>query len=89
MARTEPGFDHMANVTIRNLPDSVHRALKIRAAQHGRSTEAEIREILALAAMPADRVRIGDELRALGQAFGGVELQSTRSNKAMRVADLS
>ncbi len=79
----------MANVTIRNLPDSVHRALKIRAAQHGRSTEAEIREILGLAAMPVDRIRIGDELKALGQAFGGVELESTRSDKPMRLADLS
>lgn len=79
----------MANVTIRNLPDAVHRALKIRAAQHGRSTEAEIRQILESAAMPADRIRIGDELSALGQAFGGVELPLTRSAEPMRVVDLS
>ena len=36
----------MANVTVRNLPDAVHRALRARAATHGRSTEAEIRYIL-------------------------------------------
>jgi plasmid stability protein len=30
----------MPAVTIRNLPDETHRALKARAARHGRSTEA-------------------------------------------------
>ena len=33
----------MAVVTVRNLPEATHRALKLRPAQHGRSTEAEIR----------------------------------------------
>ena len=37
----------MAILTVRNVPDDVHRALRVRAAQHGRSTEAEVREILA------------------------------------------
>lgn len=32
----------MAMMTIRNLPDDVHRALRMQAAQHGRSTEAEV-----------------------------------------------
>ena len=32
----------MSVVTVRNLPEETHRALKLRAAQHGRSTEAEI-----------------------------------------------
>lgn len=36
----------MSVVTVRNLPEEVHRALKLRAVQHGRSTEAEIRKIL-------------------------------------------
>ncbi len=39
----------MAMLTVRNLPDDVHRALRVRAAQHGHSTEAEVREILAIA----------------------------------------
>jgi plasmid stability protein len=37
----------MATLSIRNLPDEVHRALRLRAARHGRSMEAEAREILA------------------------------------------
>ena len=42
----------MANVNVRNLPDEVHRAIRIQAAHHGRSTEAEIRDILERAAKP-------------------------------------
>ena len=45
----------MPSITIRNLPVETHRALKVRAARHGRSTEAEIRDILEKAAKPAAR----------------------------------
>jgi plasmid stability protein len=37
----------MATLNIRNLPDDVHRRLRLRAAEHGRSMEAEARAILA------------------------------------------
>ncbi len=60
----------MAMLTVRNLPDDVHRALRVRAAQHGRSTEAEVREILATAVNPETRVRLGDALAALGRKIG-------------------
>lgn len=60
----------MAMLTVRNLPDEVHRALRVRAAQHGHSTEAEIREILAVAVMPETRVRLGEALVALGRKIG-------------------
>lgn len=60
----------MAMLTVRNLPDDVHRALRVRAAQHGRSTEAEVREILAVAVKPEKRVRLGDALAALGREIG-------------------
>jgi len=60
----------MPAVTIRNLPDEIHRALKVRAAHHGRSTEAEIRDILASAVKPDTRVRLGDALAALGREVG-------------------
>ena len=36
----------MVALTVRNLGDDVVRALRIRAAEHGRSAEAEHREIL-------------------------------------------
>jgi len=60
----------MASITIRNVPDDVHRALRVRAAQHGRSAEAEIRDILERAVKPKQRVRLGDALAALGHEVG-------------------
>jgi plasmid stability protein len=36
----------MAVLNIRNLPATVHRKLRIRAAEHGRSMESEARAIL-------------------------------------------
>ncbi len=68
----------MSVVTVRNLPEETHRALKVRAAQHGRSTEAEIREILEEAVRPPTRVKIGSALTAFGQRFGGLDLDITR-----------
>ena len=39
----------MPSITVTNLPDATHRALMLRAAQHGRSIEAEIHFILEAA----------------------------------------
>ena len=60
----------MAILTVRNVPDDVHRALRVRAAQHGRSTEAEVREILAAVVKPEKRVRVGEALAAIGRKIG-------------------
>ena len=57
----------MASITVRNVPDEVHRALRVRAARHGRSAEAEVRDILEHTVKPAKRVRLGDALAALGR----------------------
>lgn len=62
----------MANVTVRDLPDAVHRALSVRAAHHGRSTEAEIRDILEAAVRPAERVRLGSLLASIAREAGGL-----------------
>ena len=66
--------DVMATVTVRNLPEEVHRALRIQAAMHGRSTEAEIREILARSTRREGRLLIGTELRHYARQLGGAEL---------------
>lgn len=57
----------MPSITVRNVPDDVHRALRVRAARHGRSAEAEIRDILERAVKPEERVRMGDALASLGR----------------------
>jgi plasmid stability protein len=77
----------MATVTVRNLPDEIHRALRIRAAQHGRSTEAEIREILAQAIHAKGRLRMGSELRRYAEQFGGVDLEIRRDPAPVEPAD--
>lgn len=60
----------MAAVTIRNLPEETHRALKVRAAQHNRSTEAEMRAILEDAVRPAGRLRVGTMLAGMSRKIG-------------------
>ena len=60
----------MAAVTIRNLPEEVHRALKVRAAQHGRSAEAEMRAILEAAVRPEVRLRLGSALSDMSRRIG-------------------
>lgn len=42
----------MAMLTVRNIPDEVHRALRVRAARQGHSMEAEVRDILASTVSP-------------------------------------
>lgn len=68
----------MPSVTVRNLPEETHRALRVRAATHGRSTEAEIRAILENAVRPESRVKLGSLLAEIGREAGGVELEIGR-----------
>ena len=60
----------MAAVTIRNLSDEAHRALKVRAAQHKRSAEAEMRAILEAAVRPEGRLRLGTALSEMSRKIG-------------------
>lgn len=76
----------MAAFTVRNLPDEVHRALKVRAAQNGRSTEAEIRAILEEAVKPKERVKIGSALAAFRDRYD-LDLKVKRSKESARAAD--
>jgi antitoxin FitA len=73
----------MPALTVRNLPEDVHRALKALAAKNGNSTEAQVREILAAAVKPKEGQRVGEALWNLGRAIGltdaeTVELEANR-----------
>ena len=57
----------MAAVTIRNLSEEVHRALKARAAQRKRSMEAEMRAILEAAVLPEGRLPLGAALSEISR----------------------
>jgi plasmid stability protein len=82
----------MAAVTIRNLSKETHRALKVRAAQHNRSAEAEMRAILEAAVRPEGRLRLGTALSEIGQKYGVTkadvealeQVRDTRPSEPMR-----
>lgn len=63
----------MASLTIRNLPEETHRALRMRAAQHGRSTEAEVRAIIEETVRPAQRLKMGTAIHRIAQDVGGMD----------------
>ncbi|ALV60067.1 FitA-like ribbon-helix-helix domain-containing protein [Burkholderia cenocepacia] len=64
----------MPVITVRNLPDEARRALRIRAARHGRSTEAEVRDILEQAVLPGGRLELGTLLAEIGREAGDVDI---------------
>lgn len=72
----------MAQIVVRQIPDEVHRALKARAAAHGRSAEAELREILARAVFPESRPRAGDLLRSIWAGADTADLALERDRRA-------
>ena len=76
----------MPAVTVRSLSAETHRALRVRAARHGRSTEAEIRDILDEAVRPKTRVKVGSTLAAFGRRFGGVNLEIARDQTPTEAA---
>jgi len=68
----------MASVTVLNLSDETHRALRVRAAMHGHSTEAEIRAILDNTVRPDNRIKLGSLLAKIGLEVGGADLEIER-----------
>jgi antitoxin FitA len=61
----------MATLTIRNVDDELKAALRVRAAEHGRSMEAEVREILrTVLTRPLSDVGMATRIR---QRFSGGE----------------
>lgn len=79
----------MAALSIRDLDDVVRERLRRRAAQHGRSMEAEVRDILTAAV--ADEEPADDLFSALTDRFarlGGVELDQPVRSTSPRAASL-
>jgi len=79
----------MAAVTIRNLSDETHRALKVRAAQHNRSTESEMRAILEAAVRPDERLRLGTALSQISKKVGltNADIEALEGVSDMRPAE--
>ena len=70
----------MSSITVRNIPEETHRALRVRAAKAGRSTEAEVRATLERMriARPEGRIKLGSLLAEIGQQAGGFDLEIER-----------
>lgn len=80
----------MATLMIRDLDDDVKARLRVQAAEHGRSMEAEVRSILATALSGRRPPRgLGSYIHEQFAEIGGVELEIPRPNEPARAADLS
>lgn len=65
----------MANITIRNIPDEIKSALRIKAAGNDRSMEEEVRDILRSAVLAgAQGSGLGSRIAKRFAAEDGVEL---------------
>lgn len=73
----------MAQILVRDIEDDVKERLQKRAAQHGRSMEAEVRDILrdAVKADHQSKPGLGTEIAALFKGIGlkpGEEIEELR-----------
>jgi antitoxin FitA len=70
-------IDCMASITIRKLPETTKRRLRLRAARNGRSMEQEARELLetGLAKAEAPSQDLGESIHKIFAPFGGVNLE--------------
>ena len=78
----------MAAITVRNLDDHVKQRLRVRAARHGRSMEAEVRAIIVEAV--GVEVEPKNILMALHERFGelgGVDLDIPPRNTPPRIVE--
>jgi antitoxin FitA len=78
----------MTAISIRNLDPEVKSRLRVRAAGHGRSMEAEIRAILSEAVAGQRPGSFFDALRAISLEHGGVDLDLRRQQRRQRSVDL-
>jgi plasmid stability protein len=69
-------FAGVASITIRRLSDETKRALRVRAAQHGRSMEEEARVILqtTLAGESVAPSDLAESIRRRFAKLGGIDL---------------
>jgi antitoxin FitA len=79
----------MATLTIRGIDDETKARLRMRAARHGRSMEAEVRSILA-EVLPSTQASggLGSRIHARFAAVGGVELDLPSRSEMPRAASL-
>jgi len=68
----------MSSITIRNLDPAIKERLRVRAAEHGHSMEAEARRILQTTLKGPARAPVSnlyERIRALVDPVGGIDLE--------------
>lgn len=80
----------MATITIRDLDDDLKARLRVRAAEHGRSMEAEVRAILSTVLQRrSDATGLGSRIHRRFAGLGADDLVLPERNETPRAADLS
>lgn len=77
----------MANLVVRNLDEDIVRALKQRAAEHGRSAEAEHRAILEAALIKTRRRSLAEVLASMPDVGRDEDFERIDEQGARRVFD--
>ena len=79
----------MAAVTIPNLPDAVHRALEVRAAEHNRSAEDESCAILEAAVRPERGELLGTAMSEISRKLGltNEDIEALEQARESRLAE--
>ncbi len=78
----------MGNMSIRNVPDEIHQALKVRAAKNNRSAEAEVRALLVESVVAEKKGGFGTRLRACFAGVEGDELEIVRDKAPAQPLEL-
>lgn len=78
----------MGAMSIRNLDDELMGRLRVQAAEHGRSMEAEVRSILASGLQETRPADFMGEVRKRFGALGGVDLAIPPRSSGHRQVDL-
>jgi plasmid stability protein len=80
----------MATLTIRGIDDELRNRLRVRAAENGRSMEAEVRAILRESLeQPSQGRGLGTRIHQRFGDIGGVEIDVPGRSEPARSADLS
>lgn len=77
----------MANLVVRNLDEDIVRALQQRAAEHGRSAEAEHRAILEAALIKTRRRSLAEVLASMPDVGCDEDFERIDEQGARRVLD--
>ena len=77
----------MPTIMVRNLPEEVHRRIRLYAAEHGVSVEAAVRRLLDEATRPPER--LGDVVAAFARARQADFPETPGDRTAIEPADSS